>query len=34
MEMLNKGKMEKGAVWAAVRLPDGTVSGHANQARI
>ncbi|MEN6618219.1 MAG: C69 family dipeptidase [Rikenellaceae bacterium] len=24
----------KGAVWVAVRLPDGTVSGHANQARI
>ena len=24
----------KGALWVAVRLPDGTVSGHANQARI
>ncbi|MDR1021661.1 MAG: C69 family dipeptidase [Prevotellaceae bacterium] len=30
-----KGKpFAKGAVWVAVRIPDGYVSGHANQARI
>ncbi len=33
-----KGKMttkySKGAVWVALRVPDGYVSGHANQARI
>lgn len=34
LEMIGKGKYEKGAVWVAVRLPDGHVSGHANQARI
>jgi dipeptidase len=32
--MIGKGKGEKGAVWVAVKLPDGTVSAHANQARI
>lgn len=25
---------DKGAVWVAIRIPDGYVSGHANQARI
>lgn len=30
-KMVNK---HKGAVWVAVRIPDGYVSGHANQARI
>ncbi len=34
----SKGKIvkgwTKGAVWVAVRIPDGYVSGHANQARI
>ncbi len=34
MEMIGKGKYEKGAVWVALRIPDGYVSGHANQARI
>ncbi|MDR3286822.1 MAG: C69 family dipeptidase [Prevotellaceae bacterium] len=33
-EMIGKGKTDKGAVWVAVRIPDGYVSGHANQARI
>ena len=34
MEMISKGKGEKGALWVARRIPDGFVSGHANQARI
>ncbi len=34
LEMIGKGKNEKGAVWVARRIPDGYVSGHANQARI
>ena len=34
MEMIGKGKHEKGAVWIARLIPDGYVSGHANQARI
>lgn len=34
LEMIGKGKGEKGAVWVAMRLPEGTVSAHANQARI
>ncbi len=34
MEMLGKGVGQKGAVWVAQRIPDGYVSGHANQARI
>lgn len=34
MEMIGKGKGEKGAVWVARKIPDGYVSGHANQARI
>ena len=25
---------DKGAVWVAIRIPDGYISGHANQARI
>ncbi len=33
-EMIGKGRYEKGAVWVALRVPDGYVSGHANQARI
>lgn len=41
-ELVTKGKgskavtynKNKGAVWVAVRIPDGYVSGHANQARI
>jgi dipeptidase len=34
MEMIGKGEGEKGAVWVALRIPDGYISGHANQARI
>lgn len=34
MELIGKGQGEKGAVWVARRIPDGYVSGHANQARI
>ena len=34
MEMIGKGKYEKGMLWVARRIPDGYVSGHANQARI
>ncbi len=34
LEMIGKGKSEKGAVWVAMRIPDGYISGHANQARI
>jgi len=34
MEMIGKGEGEKGAVWVAMRIPDGYISGHANQARI
>ena len=34
MELIGKGEGEKGAVWVARKIPDGYVSGHANQARI
>ena len=34
LEMIGKGKDEKGAVWVAVRIPDDCVSAHANQSRI
>ncbi len=34
LEMIGKGPGERGAVWVAVRIPDGYVTGHANQARI
>ena len=34
MEMVGKGINNKGAVWAAVRIPDGYISAHANHARI
>lgn len=33
-EIISKGKVEKGAVWVARRIPDGYVSGHANHPRI
>ena len=33
-EITSKGAYEKGAVWVARRIPDGYISGHANQARI
>ena len=34
LEMIGKGPGNKGAVWVAVRIPDGYISAHANQARI
>lgn len=34
LEMVGKGKNNKGAVWVAVRIPDDCISAHANQARI
>jgi len=34
MELIGKGPSKKGAVWVARRIPDGYISGHANQARI
>ncbi len=34
LEMIGKGPGVKGAVWAAVRIPDDCISAHANQSRI
>lgn len=34
MELIGKGKHDKGAVWVALRVPDGYISGHANHSRI
>ncbi len=34
LELIGKGPGNKGAVWVARMIPDGYVSGHANQARI
>ncbi len=34
LEMIGKGKKEKGAVWVAVRIPDDCVAAHANHSRI
>ena len=34
MELIGKGKGQKGGVWVALRIPDGYVCAHANQARI
>lgn len=34
LELIGKGQGNKGAVWVAVRIPDGYISGHANHARI
>ncbi len=34
MELIGKGKDDKGAVWVARRVPDGHISGHANHSRI
>ena len=34
MEMIGKGEGAKGAVWVAIRIPDGYISAHANCARI
>jgi dipeptidase len=33
-EIIGKGKGQKGAVWVAVKVPDGMISAHANHARI
>jgi dipeptidase len=33
-EIIGKGKGQKGAVWVAVKIPDGAISAHANLARI
>jgi dipeptidase len=34
LDLIGKGPGNKGAVWVARMIPDGYVSGHANQARI
>ena len=34
MEIIGMGPTGKGAVWVAVRVPDGYISAHANKARI
>lgn len=34
MELIGKGPGNKGAVWVALRIPDGYISAHANQSRI
>lgn len=34
LELIGKGRIEKGAVWVARRVPEGYITGHANQARI
>lgn len=34
MEMIGKGKADKGAVWVVRLVPDGYISGHANHSRI
>ena len=34
LEMIGKGPGNRGAVWAAVRIPDDCISAHANQSRI
>lgn len=34
MEIISKGPKKKGAIWVALKIPDGYISAHANQARI
>ena len=34
MEMIGPGEGGKGAIWVAIRIPDGYVSAHANMSRI
>ncbi|MBN2358127.1 MAG: C69 family dipeptidase [Deltaproteobacteria bacterium] len=34
LEMVGKGPGNKGALWVAVRIPNGYISAHANQSRI
>ncbi len=33
-EIIGKGEKQKGALWVAVRSPDGTIAAHANKSRI
>ena len=33
MEFVGKGGFERGAIWVALRLPEGHMMAHANQAR-
>ena len=33
LELIGKGKVEKGSVWVATRVPDDCIAAHANQAR-
>ncbi len=34
MELIGKGSGNRGAVWVAMRIPEGYISGHANHPRI
>jgi len=34
LEMIGPGPAGKGAIWVAVRIPDGQIAAHANKARI
>ena len=34
MEVISRGKNKVGAVWVAVKIPDGMIAAHSNQARI
>ncbi len=34
LEIIGRGKGSQGAIWVAVRVPDGYISAHANKARI
>lgn len=34
LEMIGPGKGGKGAIWVAMRVPDGMIAAHANKARI
>ncbi len=34
MEMIGPGEGGKGAIWVAIRIPDGYISAHANMSRI
>ncbi len=34
MDLIGKGNGYTGAVWVAMRVPDGYVGGHANQVRV
>eukprot|EP01004_Peranema_trichophorum_P002841 NODE_1869_length_1774_cov_49.430648_g1587_i0.p1 GENE.NODE_1869_length_1774_cov_49.430648_g1587_i0~~NODE_1869_length_1774_cov_49.430648_g1587_i0.p1 ORF type:complete len:561 (-),score=113.38 NODE_1869_length_1774_cov_49.430648_g1587_i0:90-1736(-) len=34
MDLIGKGEGTLGVVWVAMKIPDGYISGHANQARI